>query len=82
MTTQHLSDAEGFQIFLAQQVAGGAKDRSPEELLKLWRERERESADSLRAIQQGIADMEAGRVFPFEEVNNEIRRSHGWSAPS
>lgn len=80
MATQHRTDAEVFQLFLAEQVSTGANDRSPEELVRMWRELERESADTIRAIQEGIADMEAGRVFPFAEVNDEIRRQHGWSS--
>ncbi len=34
--------------------------------------------DSLAAIKEGITDMEAGRVRPFDEVNEEIRRKYGW----
>jgi predicted transcriptional regulator len=81
MSTQHRTDAEAFQLFLAEQVAGGAKDRSPEDLVRHWRERERESVDAIRAVREGLADVEAGRVFPFAEVNDEIRRQHGWPTP-
>ena len=81
MSTQHRTDAEAFQLFLAEQVAGGAKDRSPEDLVRLWRERERESVDAIRAVREGLADVEAGCVYPFAEVNDEIRRQHGWPAP-
>jgi predicted transcriptional regulator len=79
MTTQFPTDAEVFQQFLAEQVATTGRSKSPEELVRLWRERQREQADSLKALEEGIADMEAGRVRPFHEVNDEIRRKHGWS---
>jgi hypothetical protein len=79
MATQHPTDAEVFQQFLSQQVASDGRNKSPEELVRIWRERQREFSDSLKAIQEGLADVEAGRVFPFTDVNEEIRRQHGWS---
>jgi predicted transcriptional regulator len=80
MATQNFTYAEVFQRFLAQQVATTARSKSPEELLRLWRERQREQAETLVAIEEGLADLEAGRVHAFDDVNEEIRRKHGWSA--
>ena len=80
MATQHPTDAEVFQRFLAQQVASDGRNKTPEELVRIWRERQREYAESLKALDEGISDMEAGRVYPFAEVNDEIRRQHGWSS--
>lgn len=81
MATQNFTDAEIFQRFLAEQVATTGRDRSPEDLVRLWRQRQQEQAESLDALEEGIADVEAGRVHPFHEVNDEIRRKHGWSFP-
>lgn len=81
MATQYPTDAEIFQRFLAEQVATTGRSKSPEELVRLWRERQKEQDDTLKALDEGIADMEAGRVHPFAEVNDEIRRKHGWSSP-
>jgi hypothetical protein len=80
MATQNPTDAEVFQRFIAEQVATTGRSKSPEELLRLYRQRQQELADSLEALQEGIADMEAGRVHPFDEVHDEIRREHGWSS--
>lgn len=80
MATQNPTDAEIFQVFLAEQVASSGRSKSPEELLRLFRERQKERSDSLNAIEEGIADMKAGRIYPFSEVNDEIRRKHGWSS--
>ena len=80
MATQQPTDAEVFQLFLAEQVASTGRTKSPEELLRLWRQRQQEQDDTLDALHDGIADMEAGRVQPFAEVNDEIRRKHGWSS--
>jgi hypothetical protein len=80
MATQQPTDAEVFQLFLAEQVASTGRTKSPEELLRLWRQRQQEQDDTLDALHQGIADMEAGRVQRFADVNDEIRRKHGWSS--
>jgi predicted transcriptional regulator len=79
MSTQSPTDAEVFQRFLAEQVATAGRSKSPEELLRIWRERQREQVESLEALREGLADMEAGRVYPFDAVNNEIRHQYGWS---
>ena len=79
MATQNPTDAEVFQQFLALQVATTGRSKSPEDLVRLWREREREQTNSLSALEEGVADMNAGRIHLFAEVNDEIRRKHGWS---
>jgi predicted transcriptional regulator len=81
MATQDSTDAEIFQRFITLQVASGGRTKSPEELLRLYRERQKEQSDALEAIEEGIADLEAGRVHPFTEVHDEIRRKHGWASP-
>jgi len=39
----------------------------------------RDENEDLVAIQEGIEDMKAGRVRPFEEVDADIRAKHGFS---
>jgi hypothetical protein len=80
MATHNPTDAEVFQRFLTEQVATTGRMKSPEELLRIWRERQREHADSMEAIEEGIDDLNAGRLHSFSDVNDEIRRRHGWSA--
>jgi predicted transcriptional regulator len=80
MATQNPTDAEIFQQFLAVQVATTGRTMSPEQLVRLWRERQQEQTETLKSLEQGIADIEAGRVQPFDQVNDEIRRKHGWTS--
>jgi len=80
MATEYLTDAENFQQFLTLQVATTGRNKSPEELLDLWRRRQREQEETLKSIREGIADIEAGRVYPIAEVADEIRKKHGWSS--
>ena len=40
----------------------------------------RQRDDDVAAIAEGIAAMEAGEVLPLDQVADEIRRRHGFSA--
>ncbi len=80
MATHDPSEAEVFQQFLAVQLASTGRTKSPEELVRLWRERQQEQNDTLDALREGIADTEAGRLHSFAEVNDEIRRKYGWTS--
>ena len=42
---------------------------SPELAVAIWRELE----ETLAAIREGLADVEAGRTFPAEDVIRELR---------
>lgn len=55
--------------------------RSEDDLLRdaltTWKRRN----DDLAAIREGVADMEAGRVYPLEDVFDEICERHGFEKP-
>lgn len=69
------TDAEAFLSFLTYEVKNGGADKSPEELLHLWRA---EHAATIEDIRQGIRDFEAGHFRPFDEVDAEIREKFGF----
>lgn len=50
-------------------ATNAAAQMSPELALARWRERE----EMLAAIRDGLADVEAGRTFPAEEVIRKLR---------
>jgi len=59
-----------FHQFVGQQLASeAAANMSPELALALWRERE----NVLAAIREGLADVEAGRTYPAEDVIRDLR---------
>ena len=59
-----------FHQFVGQQLASDtAAQMSPELALALWRERE----ETLAAIREGLADVDAGRTYPVEDVIRELR---------
>lgn len=46
---------------------------SPEEVLARWREEQ----ETLQAIREGLADIEAGRTVSLQEFDQEFRQRHG-----
>jgi hypothetical protein len=74
MGTRPISLLESFHQFVGQQLASAtAEPMSPEQALALWRERQ----DSLAAIREGLADIEAGRFKTLEEFDRDFRQRHG-----
>ncbi len=70
MQSLQLNTLASFHEFVGQQLASeAAAQMSPELALALWRERE----ETLAAIREGLADVEAGRTYPAEDVMREIR---------
>ena len=62
-----------FHQFVGQQLASeAAAQLSPEKALAHWRERE----ETLAAIREGLADVEAGRTIPLEDFDRDFRQRH------
>jgi hypothetical protein len=74
---QELSD---FHQFIGEKLASGAANLSPEEALDLWRAEhpsEEEFAETVAALKESLADMEAGdKGMPFEEFDRQFRQAH------
>jgi predicted transcriptional regulator len=74
MSSHPTSTLEDFHQFVGRQLASPtAEPMSPEQALALWRERQ----ETLAAIRQGLADVEAGRTRPAEDVLRELRAKLG-----
>ena len=59
-----------FHQFIGQQLASeSAAQMSPELALAMWRERQ----DAVAAIREGLADVDAGRTYPADDVIRELR---------
>ncbi len=70
MPSLQTNNLASFHQFVGEQLASdAAAQMSPELALALWRERE----EALAAIREGLADVEAGRTYPSEDVMREIR---------
>jgi putative addiction module CopG family antidote len=64
---------------IQRQLASGSYE-SPDEVVRVALAALRSRDDDIRAIQEGIDDMEAGRVRPFREFDREFRRRNGLPA--
>ena len=80
VTTEQLDD---FQQFARQKINNGGGDLSFDELVELWMLKKlpaEDLQDSLRAMEEGIADAEAGRVRSVDEVFDELQAPYSSEA--
>jgi predicted transcriptional regulator len=69
MPTPQINTLASFHQFIGQQLASeNAAQMSPELAVAIWRER----VETLTAIREGLADVEAGRTFPADDVIREL----------
>jgi predicted transcriptional regulator len=69
---------ESFHRFIGQQLqTDAAMGMSPEQALAQWRERQ----ETVAAIQEGLADVDAGRTKSLEEFDADFRKRHGIEVP-
>lgn len=70
MPTPRTNTLASFHQFVGQQLASeDTAQMSPELAVALWRERE----ETLAALREGLADVDAGRTIPAEAVLRELR---------
>lgn len=82
MTTQQISEAEAFYAFLGEQISNGGVSKSPEELLRLWREMRADwnprtalGAQLKKLREQFIR--EGGKLLSSAEVKRELQQRQG-----
>ncbi len=81
MTTDSTSDSHAFYDYLGSRLQDGRAEESPEALVQEWRMQQGEFEATEAGLREAIADMEAGdHGRPLNEVAEEIRRKHGFSA--
>ncbi len=70
-------DLQAFLRFVAENLESGGEPLTLDDALDLWDDEnqdEEEREASLRAIREGLADVEAGRVRPAREALAVLRR--------
>jgi hypothetical protein len=80
MATERANDLRAFREFLDAKLSNGLSSLTPAECLDLWEyenQTDEEREETFEAIREGLADVEAGRVRPFEEFDREFRATHG-----
>ncbi len=74
MSTTQTRTLEEFHRFIGEQLrTHAAAQMSPEQALALWRERQ----ETVQAIQEGLADAEAGRTKPLDEFLADFESRDG-----
>jgi hypothetical protein len=80
MADERANDPRAFRDFLDTKLCGEANSLTLDEYLDLWEREnspEEEKKEMLRAIQQGLADVEGDRIKPLEVFDREFRQQHG-----
>ena len=70
--TVNQNDLDSFHSFATHQLAQAGRDLTLDDLISQWNA-QREHADTVASIRQGVADAEAGRVHDLNEVDAKIR---------
>ncbi len=74
MSTSETHTLEDFHRFIGEQLqSDAATQMTPEQALALWRERQ----ECVEAIQEGLADVEAGRTRPLDQFLADFEARHG-----
>lgn len=74
---------EAFQQFAREKISNGGSHLSFDELVELWMLKNLppdELQESLRALEEGVADAAAGRVHSVDEVFDELSARYGSEA--
>ena len=80
MAIDRINDLRAFREFLDAKLSNGGQSLTLDDALGLWEhenQTEEERRETHRAIQQGLDDIEAGRVRPFHDFDREFRHKHG-----
>ena len=80
MTTDPREDLQAFRAFIDEQLANGGAMLTPIEVLELWEFQhptDQDRDETLAAIEEGLKDVDEGRVRPFEDFDREFRQKHG-----
>jgi predicted transcriptional regulator len=80
MATERSNDLRAFKSFVDEKLSSEGDSLTLDEALTRWEYENRTDEErdvTLHAIRQGLADVEAGRVRPFDEFDHEFRQMHG-----
>jgi len=69
MNSQATSELASFRKYLDQRISDGESELKPKVVLRDWRE----TQDSVQGIRRGLADADAGRVRPADDLLDELR---------
>jgi predicted transcriptional regulator len=80
MATERSNDLRAFKSFVEEKLSSAGDSLTLDEALTHWEyenQTDEQREVTLQAIRQGLADVEAGRVRPFEDFDHEFRQKRG-----
>ena len=85
MAIDRVNDSRAFRDFLDAKLSNGGANLPLDEAIVLWEyenQTEEERAETLQAIREGLADIDAGRTRPAQEVVRELCQKHHLADPT
>ncbi len=85
MAIDRSNDPRAFRDFLDATLSNGGANLTLDDALGLWEyenQTDEEREDTLRAIREGLADVDAGRTRPAEDVIRDLCRKHDLADPT
>ncbi len=75
MSVESKNELKNFHDFVADQLANGGAQLTPEQVLAMWRER----VDTIAAVREGLDALDRGRTKPLVDFAEDFRQRHGIS---
>ncbi|MDG3007823.1 hypothetical protein [Paludisphaera mucosa] len=80
MATERFNDLKAFKGFIDEKLSSESDELTLAEALTHWEienQGAEERKETLEAIQEGFADIEAGRLTPVRAALDELRKKYG-----
>jgi hypothetical protein len=80
MATERANDLRAFRQYIDEYLSNGGSQMTLDQALIYWEaenQTDEEREETLKAIEQGLLDVAAGRARPFDDFDREFRSRHG-----
>jgi hypothetical protein len=85
MATERANDLRAFRHFIDEQLTNSGSELTLDEVLLNWElenQTHEDREETLQAIREGLADVDAGRTRPAEDVIRELCLKHNIPDPT
>jgi hypothetical protein len=85
MATERSNDLRAFRRYVDEQLTNGGPDLTLDEALTNWEienQTDEERQETIEAIREGLADIDAGRSRPADVVIRDLCRKHNIPDPT
>jgi hypothetical protein len=80
MATERINDLQAVKGFIEENLSNGGANLTVDEAIMNWEienQTEEVREETFQAIQQGLADVDAGRLRSLEDFDRDFRKKHG-----